>query len=295
MRIGTLLKCVAAVVVLGILAFICALTWHVAVEPVSTVLNQVIPTDAGTSKVVEAVGQELAAVSEEIPEIDPAEPLFEKATEQMAMAHMEEARLKLRDLVRSFPRSPKSVDARRILGEMNLDEWLSNQSPTGKVAYRVKPGDSYYAIAAREGTTLENLMHLNGLMELPGLRPGNELILMPLNFQLVVDLGLKTLSIWSGESFVCEFPMLSHPAAGKKLTGKTVIESKIAMRDGKRVLAGGDGYAEAAKILILKSPAIRIFSQVADDGAQGGAIGLSVADMETLNLLVRVGNSVEFR
>lgn len=295
MSIRSLAKWIASFLVLGILAFTCVLAWHMTVKPVGGVFEKVVPSSADLVTVKGPVVAEITTDEAEVPEIDPGQPLYAKATEHLAMGHMREAREMLHDLVSRFPRSSTSNEARKILGEMNLDDCLSNRTAMGKSTYRVKPGDSYLAIASREGTSLENMMHINAMLEMRGLRPGDELILMPLDFHLVIDTNRKVLSISREDAFLCEFPILSLPPSAAKLSGKNEIASKSAEADGKRILPGTSGYVDAAKIIMLKSPAIRLQGEVENVEPPPGAIVLNRPDMETLNLLVRPGNQVEFR
>jgi hypothetical protein len=47
-------------------------------------------------------------------------------------------------------------------------------------------------------------MHLNGLLDLKGLQPREELVVMPLELRVMIEPGRKTLSLWDGGRFVKE-------------------------------------------------------------------------------------------
>ena len=53
-----------------------------------------------------------------------------------------------------------ALAARRIVGEMNLDEILSTSHMAGKTNHIVKSGDSFLGIASRYKTSIDCIMHL---------------------------------------------------------------------------------------------------------------------------------------
>jgi hypothetical protein len=266
------------------------------VEPLGGVFEKFIPEPVGKGKKQDDRDIARAMDSKVVPDIDPAERPYQRARELLAMGQVSEARERLKALINSFPSSASAPMARKILGEMNLDEVLSAQVTDGKRMYRVVRGDSYLGIAARHETTLENMMYLNSMQEMRGLRPGDELLLMPLNFRLLIEPRRSALSVWDEGRFVCEYPMLRVPGSVIPGGRATEVDSKSAQSaDGKRVLPGTTGYAAATKVIQLKQPALRIQSWGGEGDEPAGAILLSEADMEELNLLTRKGNVVEFR
>ena len=124
------------------------------------------------------------------------------------MGRIPEGREKLMAIVNVFPSSPSAPTARRIVGQMNLDEILSSGFLEGKTHYEVKRGDSYFAIADRQDTSLDMLMHLNGMMELQNLKPGDDLEILHLNFRLLIEPQRKAISLWEGARFICEYPVM---------------------------------------------------------------------------------------
>jgi hypothetical protein len=227
----------------------------------------------------------------DMPDIEPGERAFQKAHELIALGQTAEAKEKLLYIVNFCPGSPAAAEARRILGEMNLDELLSSEHLEGKEKYTVKRGDSYLAIAAAHHTTLDCLMHLNGLLDLDRLRPGDELLLMSLGLRVVIDPGRKTLTLWDGNRFVKEYRMLATvaPGAGQK----TKIEGKGGLVGERRLQAGMKGYRDASKWIQLGKGVPTIGTGVEGGGAGGKGYLLSGPDMEELSLVLRVGNEVE--
>src|SRR6478752_833468 len=147
MSLWTVFKLFAAICVLAVMIFTGMLAWHVAVKPLGGVFAKIIPTpsevagkqpDADFAKMLD---------SAELPDIDPGERAFQKAHELLALGKINEAREKLGAIVVSYPSSSSAPIARRIVGEMNLDEVLSTSHMEGKKSHVVKKGDSFLRIA----------------------------------------------------------------------------------------------------------------------------------------------------
>lgn len=294
MRLWTLIKLIAALGVMLVMAFTGMLAYHVAVRPLGGVFAEIIPdpvrirdgqTDAEFAKMLE---------SAEMPDIDPGEKTFQKAHELLAMGRLPEAREKLAAIVNIFPTSASAPVARRIVGEMNLDEILSSSHMEGKQIHVVKRGDSFLGIAGKYNTTMDCLMHLNSMMQLRNIQPGDELVVMPLDFRLLIEPRRKTLSIWAGGRFICEYLVLDMGSLTSSVK-RTTISSKMAELDGKRVQAQSKDYRAANKIIQIAKPALQIRAWDGDEEKPANGILLRPQDMEEISLLTRVGNEVEIR
>jgi hypothetical protein len=295
MSLWTLLKIVAAVAVLGVLCFTGLLTWHVMVQPLGGVFATVIPNPADvTGKQPDTeFAKQLDAAN--LPDIDPGEKAFQKAHELLALGKLSEAREKLTAIVTTYPMSVSAPVARRIVGEMNLDEILSTTHMQGKQIHVVKRGNSFLGIADQYQTSLDMILHLNGMMELKNIQPGEELIVMPLNFRLLIEPQRKSISLWDGGRFIRDYPILHLGVTGNLAAGKTKISSKMADLGGKRVAPQSKDYRAAEKIIQLAKPPLQIrgADEVQDSSARG--IVLLPQDMEEISLLTRAGNEVEIR
>jgi hypothetical protein len=294
MSFWTLVKLTAALGVILVMAFTGMLAYHVAVEPLGGVFARIIPdpvrigdgqSDVDFAKMLDAA---------EMPDIDPGEKAFQKAHELLALGKLPEAREKLTAIVNVFPGSASAPVARRIVGEMNLDEILSTSHMQGKQVHVVKRGDSFLGIAAKYNTTIDCMVHLNSMMELRSLQPGDELVVMPLEFRLLVEPRRKAISLWEGGRFVREYPVLhigTIPASAKRST----ISSKTADFEGKRVQSHTKEYRAAHKVMQVAKPPLQIRAWDGKDEKPAGGILLRPQDMEEISLLTRVGNEVEFR
>ncbi len=296
MRLGTMVKVIAGLIVLGIIIFTSMLGYHAAVTPLGGVFEKIISRKIVPKK-NEKPEEEIVKMldSNTLPDIDPGEQSFQRAHELLALGQMPEAREKLKNVVEVFPSSPSATSARHILGEMNLDEILSNSNLDGKLTHIVKRGNSFLGIAAEHKTTLDMIMHLNGMLELKGLQPGEEFIVMPLEFRVVIETQRKVISIWKAAQFVKEFPIQHYGVTGKLPTSKTTISGKSADYAGKKVSPQAKEYRMADKIIQIAKPTLQIRSNSdSKDDSKAGII-LSPQDMEEVSLLTRAGNEVEIR
>lgn len=233
MRVWTFIKLLAAVAVVGVIGFTGVLGYHVAVRPVR-VFEKLVPhptTVVGAQSDQDFVKMVDAA---EMPDIDPGEKAFQKALELIALGQLPAAREKLNTIINIFPSSSSAPPARHIVGEMNLDEILAATDMAGKQVHVIQRGDTYLGLATKYATTLDNILYINGMSELKSLRPGEELIVMPLPYRLLIDPPRKTLSLWDGGRFICEYP-IQVLSAGTKLPNQSVtIQTKSGQLDGRR-------------------------------------------------------------
>ena len=294
MKFWLLTKIIAGLVVLGAMVFTAMFVYHIAVRPLGGMFEKLIP-EAGT--VVGVTSEEDFAKlleSSQTPDFKLGDRAFQKAHELIALGNIQAGREKLLSIVNVFPNSPSAPTARRIVGMMNLDEFLSSNFSEGKTSYEVKPGDSYFAIAARHDTSLDMIMHLNGMMELKNLQPGDKLTLAPLNFRLLIEPDNKTLSLWDGPKFVCDYPILDIADIDLH-AGNTVIASRVSSIGDRHISVTEENYRAASRRIIIKSPAVQIMPFNENDETPDRGIYLRESDLEELFLLTRTGNAVEIR
>jgi hypothetical protein len=294
MSLWSLIKIVAALCVIGIMIFTGMLAYHMTVAPLGGIFSKLIPAPATITRGQPDVDVANMLDSAEMPDIDPGDKAFQKAHELLALGKLPEAREKLMAIVNVFPGSPSAPIARRIVGEMNLDEILSSSHMEGKQIHVVKRGDSFLSIAGKYRTTIDCLMHLNSMMELKGIQPGNEFVVMPLDFRLLIEPHRKVISLWDGGRFIREYQVL-HIGAIPPTAQRATISSKSAEFAGKRVLPQSKDYRAASKLIQIAKPSLQIRAWDGSDEKPPGGILLRPQDMEEINLLTRPGNEVEIR
>jgi LysM repeat protein len=294
MSLWTLVKIFAALCVMAVMALTAMLAYHVTVAPLGGIFSEVIPDPVGIAGV--RSDSDLVKVLEaaEMPDIDPGEKAFQKAHELLAMGRIPEAREKLTTIVNVFPSSSSAPTARRIVGEINLDEILSSSHMEGKKIHVVKRGDSLLGIATKYNTTIDCIMHLNSLMELPRIQPGEELLVMPLDFRILIEPRHKALSLWDGGRFISEYKLL-HLDASAKTPRRSTISSKAAEFESRRVTPQAKEYRAADKVIMIDKPVLQIRGWDGNGDKPTGGVLLRQQDMEEIALLTRVGNEVEIR
>ena len=296
MSLWSLVKVLAAFCVMGIMALTGMLAWHVAVEPLGGTFERIVPKPAELLTGPSDEDLVVMLESAEMPDIDPGEKAFSKAHDLLALGRLDEAREKLATIVNLYPNTSSATVARRIIGEMNLDEILSTAHSDRKLVHEVKSGDSLFAIAAKHRTTIDCMMHLNSMLDLPQLQPGQKLVVMPLDFRLLVEPARGTVSLWEDGRFIRDYPVL-HWGAGSKTARHGKITAKPAELNGRRVLPQAADYRAAQKMLVIEAPPLQIrgWNRGEEEDKPAGTILLSPEDMEELSLLTRVGNQVEIR
>lgn len=308
MRIWTFVKLLATVAVMAVLALTGMLAYHVTVRPLGGYFEKFVPsprtvagepTDMDFVKMVE---------SAETPDIDPGLKAYQKALELIALGEMPLAREKLNSIINIFPGSTCAPEARHIVSQMNLDEILSSTHLDGKQTYVVQRGDSFLGIASKHQTTLDSILYLNGLTGLKNLHPGDELLLMPLEYRVLLDVPRMTVSLWEGGRFICEYPIQRLGTAGRLGSQTVTIRIKAGQLDGRAIkpkapapVHDEDGKPapppsppRVRKALHLAKLPLRIAAYTPEDTDAPG-IFLSPEDFEELFLLTRVGNTFEIR
>lgn len=230
---------------------------------------------------------------------------FYKALESIALNELDEARERLSLIQNLYPDSSYGPEARRILGEMNLDEILSVDNMSNKRTHTVKPGEGYLKIATANQTTLDSIMFLNGLLDLRALHSGDELVVMPLDFKLVVNLAKKRVELFHRDHenkehvFAKDYPILRVNTG--RLPGRTML-SRISRKhgevNGRAYQPTHASYRQADKVLGFKAgnSFLQLRSEIEGEGAaEQRGLFLSGPDMEELSMLIRVGNEVEVR
>lgn len=253
----------------------------------------------------------------DMPRIDPGAKRFEIAVSQIKDKKINEGRELLYKMLQQFPESATCSEAKRIIGEINLDELFSLKNKAGKKDYIVQPGDSLALIASKQGTNMDMIVRLNGLMSTT-LQPGDHLTLVPLDFSVVVDISDKTVTLrrkaGDKEYFFKEYHAtdITLPS-GMKAPSEMEIKGKSAVADGKSVLSTDPRYVDAEKWLpgsrtgiVLRTPpppkAIPVpepanaasNSALAETITPESGVFLERADLEELFALVRNGSKLYF-
>ncbi len=229
---------------------------------------------------------------------EPGEKAFQRARELLAIESMVEAEEKLKYIISFYPSAKSAQEARKILGEINLDKLLDPEWKEGKKVITVKSGDSYSAIVRKYQTSMDNLTYLSKLKNTDSrnLRPGQKLTVMPLGNRAVIDLRRNYLTIMNGGEFVKQYALqkVNYQHSGK--AQHLEVRSIRGWYQDRLVSVHSANYRGAAKVIQLsdKSLAMRALIEENDENIDRGFY-LSMADMEELTLILRPGNDIEIK
>jgi len=248
----------------------------------------------------------------ELPKIDPGAKRFEIAATQIRAGKYTEGRELLYKMLQQFPDSATCPEAKRIIGEMNFDELFSPESKINKKDYIVQPGDSLALIASKQGSSMDMIVRLNGLMGTT-LQPGDHLTIIPLEFSIVVDLSAKSLTLrrktGEKEYFFKEYQASDIRLPNSvKIPAELEIKGKSAISEGKVVLSTDPKYVAAEKWLptsrngvVLRTSPVAKAPQATQDSALPASLPpaesgvfLDSSDLEELFALVRNGSKLYF-
>ncbi len=253
-----------------------------------------------TSKPLEQIIQD-----NELVDFEPGQHEFNRGLEYIALQRLDEAREKLLFIQNLYPNSRNAPEARRILGEINLDEILSIENMSNKTIHEVAPGEGYLRIANNHQTTLDCIMFLNGLTELGRLHAGDELIVMQLDFKLMVNLTKKRVDLFHRDDekkehvFAKAYPIQSIDLGGlRSRTYQSKITRKLGEIEGRTYPPTHSKFRHALKVLgfNLNNRYVQFRPVPAADAEDPGqGIFLKNSDMEELSMLIRVGNEVEVK
>ena len=206
------------------------------------------------------VKSEIAKIqTSELPKIDPGARRFDAAVEKIRAGDVDGGKEALSLLLKQFPESPTCKEAKRIISEINLDRLFSPTHAEDKVSYVVQPGDrGLSAIAAKHKTSVDAIIRMNGLRGTT-IHPGDKLLIMPVDFDFVVDVTSQTLTVLRQGKFFAEYPALDvRLPTGLRVPAALKLGGKSASLDGKLVGAADPAYLEAEKIIPGSKPGVVI-------------------------------------
>lgn len=295
MRLWTLFKLISALIVLAIVTLSVFFTMHVMGKtvppPAARIFSKWMPEPSLVTG--ENNDHEKLLEANEMVDIEPGDKAFQKAAELLATGKISEAREKLLFLINYYPSSNAAPQAKQILSEMNMDDFLSLRNNPHVVTHKVVRGDSYLGIAAKYETTLDCIMHFNGYLELRPLQPGDEIRVMPLRLRVTIEPKREALTLWDDGTFLKEYRIVK--SVNVPLAAATMkIQNKGGILDDKKVAPGMKGYRASRKTITLARN-LQIVPTTADGASAVHGCHLDPADTEELALLLRVGNEVEIR
>lgn len=221
---------------------------------------------------------------------------FDKAVALLKEGELVSARDRLLYLMEYFPESKTYDEAKRIVGEVNMDLLVSRIPLPGKSIHKVRRGEALVTIARRSATTIDYIMRTNAKANAL-IYPDEELTVFPLELRAEIDLERGTVTIFDGEAFFKEYPILDRNLPPDMTAPvSTTIKEKVAWHIDRPVNFMDPNYLNCSKW--IRTGKIGLFiREWKERAAQGTSqtFGVMVAkpDMEELFTILRNGSRVD--
>src|SRR3954470_2551338 len=219
-------------------------------------------------------------------------PEFQAAAKLRQEGKMPEARAALTALIQKYPNGLHVEEAKDLLGEVNVDIFLSRTPSPDKEEYIVRSGDVLAKIAHKMKSTPELIMRMNNLNSTM-LRIGERLWISHPDFSLVVQRKGKLVVLLDKGAFFKQYHVQEEKLPGKA-AAKTVtkVAEIMAFRDGKRIGFGTKEYPGSTRWIRLSTPGYILYSVPdatrprMDQPPPASGLGLVASDVEELSSLV---------
>ncbi len=232
------------------------------------------------------------------PTPDPGILMFEQAKQQIGSGDQSDAQKILLALIQSFPDSTRMDDARKLLGDLNINEFFSPVPGPDKMEYVVVRGDSIGKIASKTKYPAELIFKANGLNSLT-IQPGKRLLIPRGQFTLVINTKRGDVTLVNNGIFFRWYKPLEVKLPAKVVLGQFKMREKIAWSDGIRVAFGEKKYLGSSRWIVINDNGITLYSetnpQTPNAQKPGNGIMLGPADMEELFALVAKDTPVIFK
>lgn len=219
---------------------------------------------------------------------------FDAAMDLLRDGELVSARDRLRYLMTYFPESKTYGEARRILGEVNLDLLISNIPQPKKTIHTVRRGDALVTIARRNLTTIDYIMRANGKTNAL-IYPDEELIVYPLDFRVEIHLEKGLVTVLDGDLFFKEYRIIgTNLPPDVRAPTSTTIQEKVAWYGDRPLNFTDANYMNCSKWIRTGKIGLFIREGKRDGEDPSSAFGVKVAkaDMEELFTILRTGAGV---
>ena len=164
----------------------------------------------------------IAKIDVQAPErIDLGKGEYEAAKSFLIQGDLLMARKRLANVMMMYKDSPYYKEAKRIIGEQNMDMLLSKDPMPGKEEYIVQRGDSLLKIESHSKSTIQYISYINNLRT-TSLSVGDPLIVCPLEFTVVISTNTgrsanppRALPISAASPLAVNAAAMQMPAANK--------------------------------------------------------------------------------
>jgi LysM repeat protein len=218
---------------------------------------------------------------------------FQAAAQLRQEGKLPEARAALTAFIEKYPTGPHVDEAKDLLGEVNIDIFLSRTPSPEKEEYIVKSGDVLQKIAHKMKSTPELIMRMNNLSGTM-LRIGEHLLISHPDFAIFVQRKPRVLVLLDHGAFFKQYHVREEKLAPKQPARvQTKVAEVMAWKGGKRVGIGSKDYVSSTRWIRLAAPAYMIYSLPdnahpnLDQPPPPSGLGLAATDAEELSTLVK--------
>ncbi len=228
------------------------------------------------------------------PTPDPSVPELEKALALRKENKPAEAQLALQRFLDNYPFSTRLDDARKALGEVNVEIFFSPIPSPDKIRYQVQRGDALAKIEHKLKVPRELLMRCNRLENPRRLSIGQVLYVPRSEFTVLVERKRRIVTLFNSSRFFKQYTPLQWGAPEpKKGVAPAPLSAQVrqilAWRDGERVSFDAKDYAGNAYWIELSARGFTFYSEEGPKPPKGG-IAFPAKEMEELSTLL--GKSV---
>jgi LysM repeat protein len=227
------------------------------------------------------------------PAVDISLPEFQAAVQLRQDGKLTEARDAFVRFIQKYPSGKHLEEARDMLGEINVDIFLSRHPSPEKTEYIVKPGDVLAKISRKLKTTPELIMRMNN-MSGTMLHIGERLLISNPDFAIVIHRKVNLVILLNHGAFFKQYHVQEAKLPSKqpaKINAK--VAETMAWKGGKRVGLGSKEYLASTKWIRLAGAAGYTLYSV-PDGSHPNldqppppvGLGLAATDVEELASLV---------
>ena len=224
------------------------------------------------------VKPELAVRAEQSGEIpaqprpDVSAPEFEAAAKLRQEGKLVDARSAFTEFLKKYPNSPRSEQAKDLLGETNIAILMSRTPSPEKQEYIVKPGDVLARVAKKMKTTPELIMRTNNLSGTM-LRIGEKLLISHPEFSIFIQRKGESVVLLDKGQFFKRYKAKSVKLGPKQPPRiSTKVAEVLAWRDGKRVGFGTKEYIGSVRWIRLNAPGYYLFTEPEPNRREPGGV-----------------------
>jgi LysM repeat protein len=223
------------------------------------------------------------------PTPDPGIALLEQGKQLIAKGDIEDGKRLLISIFQSFPKSVKADEARKTVGDMNIQDFFSSQPSADKKEYIVARGDSIAKISAKTKAAPELIFKANGLEGLM-IQPGQKFIIPSGQFSVEIFLGAQAVELLNHGQFFRWYKSLDFNLPPNIKPGQSKVMGKEAWSAGSRVSFGERKFIGSSRWVVLSQNGITLYSETSPNtpNVQKPRFGIQLApeDMEELFALL---------